>query len=360
MEAAISKVVLRTTVGRFVLLAGLLWISMGASVRTANFIVETDDPAFAQQMSDAAEKYRRELAMSWLGETMPNWYQPCVMTVQAAPQLGAGGATTFQFQDGEVFGWRMSIQGSRERLLDSVLPHEITHMVFASHFRQPLPRWADEGGATSVECAVERNKYRQMLSTFLRSGRGIAFNQMFAMMDYPPDYMALYAQGYSLAEFLIQTGGRQAYVKFLDDGLKSEDWSGAVERNYSTKDLGALQTTWLTWVKQGSPLKQAQSRPTALLASNERRARPEPNLVYHDRQQEPPMLTAALTPIPGAASRGTTLPPVTASVAHSEPKALPASGWHAAGETASVYSKTISTQAAHPQPMEQPRETVLR
>jgi hypothetical protein len=360
MEAPITKVVLRTTVGRFVLLAGLLWISMGASVRTANFIVETDDPAFAQQMSDAAEKYRRELAMSWLGETMPNWYQPCVMTVQAAPHLGAGGATTFQFQDGEVFGWRMSIQGSRERLLDSVLPHEITHMVFASHFRQPLPRWADEGGATSVECAVERNKYRQMLSTFLRSGRGIAFNQMFAMMDYPPDYMAMYAQGYSLAEFLIQSGGRQAYVKFLDDGLKSDDWSGAVERNYRSKDLGALQTTWLTWVKQGSPLKQARSQPAALLAANERRARPEPNLIYHDRQQEPPMLTAALTPISAAASRGTTLPPVTASVAHSEPKALPASGWHAAGETASVYSKTTSTQAAHPQPMEQPRETVLR
>ncbi len=229
MEAAITRVVLRTTVGRFALLAGLLWVSMGASVRTANFIVETDDPAFAQQVSQAAENYRRELAVSWLGEAMPNWYQPCVMTVQAAPQLGAGGATNFQFQDGEVFGWRMSIQGSRERVLDSVLPHEITHMIFASHFRRPLPRWADEGGATSVECAVERNKYRQMLPPFLRSGRGIAFNQMFAMMDYPPDYMPLYAQGYSLAEFLIQSGGRQTYVKFLDDGLKSDDWPGAVD-----------------------------------------------------------------------------------------------------------------------------------
>ena len=181
---------------------GFRW---GRASRTANFIVETDDPAFAQQVSQAAENYRRELAVSWLGQAMPNWYQPCVMTVQAAPHLGAGGATNFQFQDGEVFGWRMSIQGSRERVLDSVLPHEITHMIFASHFRRPLPRWADEGGATSVECAVERNKYRQMLPTFLRSGRGIAFNQMFAMMDYPPDYMPLYAQGYSLAEFLIQS-----------------------------------------------------------------------------------------------------------------------------------------------------------
>ena len=84
-------------------------------------------------------------------------------------------------------------------------------------------------------------------------------------------------------------------------------------------------------------------------------------MIYHVRpQQPPPMLTAAMTPIPSPASRATTLPPLTANVARSEPKALPASGWHASGETASVYAKTSPTQAAHPQPMEQPRETVLR
>ncbi|MFZ1933888.1 MAG: hypothetical protein WCB27_18610 [Thermoguttaceae bacterium] len=355
MEALITRVILRTTVGRFVLLAGLLLVSMGASVRTPNFIVETDDPAFAQQMSQAAEKYRRELAVSWLGQAMPNWYQPCVMTVQAAPHLGAGGATTFQFQDGEVFGWRMSIQGSRERLLDSVLPHEITHMIFASHFRRPLPRWADEGGATSVESAVERNKYRQMLMTFLRSGRGIAFNQMFAIMEYPPDYMPLYAQGYSLAEFLIQSAGRQKYVKFLDDGMKNDDWCGAAARHYSVKDLGALQNNWLAWVKQGAPLaKPGEPRPATLLA-DARRPRPEPNLIYRDRPQEPPpMLTAAMTAIPGPVNDRTALPAATANVPRSEPTSLPASGWRAAAETASIYARTPSTQAAHPQPMEQP------
>jgi hypothetical protein len=371
MDAPITKVVLPTTIRRIALLAAMLLVSMGASVRTPNFIVETDDANYAQQVSQAAEKFRRELAVSWLGQSIPNWYQPCVMTVQAAPHLGAGGATTFQFQDGEVFGWRMSIQGSRERILDSVLPHEITHMIFASHFRQPLPRWADEGGATSVECAIERNKYRQMLPTFLRSNRGIAFNQMFAMMDYPSDYMPLYAQGYSLAEFLIRNSGRQTYVKFLDDGLKSDDWSGAVERNYGVKDLGLLQNTWLAWVKQGSPLtKPVDSRPGVLLASDGHRSRPEPNLIYHMPAKEPPMLTAAMTPIPGPSSRGTTLPPLALNVPRSEPKTLPASGWHVPGETASAYanSKTssppsvdlLSTQVAHPQPMEQARQTVLR
>jgi hypothetical protein len=371
MDALITRVVSSTAVTRTALLAALLLVSMGASRRSANFIVETDDPAFAQQVSQAAESYRRELAVSWLGQAMPDWWQPCVLTVQAAPHLGAGGATTFKFQDGEVFEWRMSIQGSRARILDSVLPHEITHMIFASHFRQPLPRWADEGGATSVEYAGERNKYQQMLQTFLRSGRGISFNQMFAMMEYPPDYMPLYAQGYSLAEYLIQAGGRQAYVKFLDDGLKSDDWAGAVARHYEVKDLGSLQNTWLTWVRQGSPLaKPGEARPATLLTSNTRRPRPEPNLIYHIPGKEPPMLTAALTPINAANSgRAATSAPLVTSVPLSEPMALPASGWHIAGSSArpaSVAPSTppsvdpFSTQVAHPQPPEQPRQTVLQ
>ncbi len=53
------------------------------------------------------------------------------------------------------------------------------------------------------------------------------------------DVMPLYAEGYSLAEFLIQTGGRRKYVEFLGDGLKNDDWSGAVPRHYGIQGLGS-------------------------------------------------------------------------------------------------------------------------
>ena len=241
------------------LLAALLMVSMGASYRGVNFIVETADPQMAARISQAAEQFRHDLAIEWLGQTMPNWAQPCMMTVQVAPHLGAGGATTFVFDNGEVFGWRMTIQGSAERVLDSVLPHEITHMVFASYFRRPLPRWADEGGATSVEHISEKQKHRQMLVQFLRTGRGIAFGQMFAMTEYPPDVMPLYAQGYSLAEYLISHGGRKKFVAFLADGMRDGQWSAAVERNYHISDLSALQNSWVAWVGQGFPAIPAES-----------------------------------------------------------------------------------------------------
>ena len=191
---------------------------------------------------------------------MPNWSQPCLMTVQVGPHLGAGGATTFVFDHGEVFGWRMTIQGSAERILDSVLPHEITHMIFASHFRRPLPRWADEGGATSVEHASEKQKHRRCSSQFLRTGRGIAFNQMFAMTEYPRDVMPLYAQGYSLAEYLILHGGRRKYVEFLDDGLRDDHGPAAVAHHYGIADLATLQNTWLALGAAGLPGAAAAAR----------------------------------------------------------------------------------------------------
>ena len=153
----------------------------------------------------------------------------------------------------------MTIQGSAQRVLDSVLPHEITHMIFASYFRRPLPRWADEGGATSVEHVSEKQKHRQMLVQFLHTGRGIAFGQMFAMTEYPQDVMPLYAQGYSLAEYLIYRGGRKKFVAFLSDGMNDGQWSAAIQRNYNIRDLSTLQDTWVAWVAQGFPPLRADS-----------------------------------------------------------------------------------------------------
>lgn len=125
----------------FILPANMLF---AAGYRTANFVVEAPSPQLAQKIGDAAEQYRHDLAIEWIGQPLPRWSQPCPITAEVAPTLGAGGATSFVFDRGEVFNWTMTIQGSEERILDSVLPHEVTHTIFASHFRQPLPRWADE------------------------------------------------------------------------------------------------------------------------------------------------------------------------------------------------------------------------
>lgn len=271
-------------------LVGLVAVfSLGASHRSANFVVSAPTAELAAEVSQAAERYRESLAVDWLGKKIPNWADPCEMSVRVGPNMGAGGATTFVFENGQVFGWKMTIQGSRERLLDSVLPHEITHMILASHFGRPVPRWADEGAATSVECPQEKTRYRQMLLQFLRTGRGMPFSTMFILEEYPRDVMPLYAQGFTLAEYLIAKKGRAAYLTFLEDGMESEDWPGAVQRHYGNPDIGDLQNRWLDWVAKGfPPVEPLRGSPEILLASSgpedslfEKKPRPEPNLVYH-------------------------------------------------------------------------------
>ena len=190
--------------------------------------------------------------MEWLGKQLPRWSSPCPISAQVAPHLGAGGATSFIFQDGRVGGWRMNIQGSEIRILDSVLPHEVTHTIFATHFRQPLPRWADEGACTTVEHTSEKARHEKMLVTFLQTRRGISFSHMFAMKEYPSDVLPLYAQGYSLARYLIEEKGRRKFVAFIGDGLSDENWLRALDAAYGVDNLALLQDSWLNWVKQGS------------------------------------------------------------------------------------------------------------
>ena len=239
--------------------------SWAAGHRTANFIIDAPTELLARRIGDAAEQYRQDLAVEWLGTPLPRWSRPCPIKAQVAPHLGAGGATSFVFDAGEVFGWTMTIQGSEERILDSVLPHEITHTIFASHFRRPLPRWADEGACTTVEHPVERARQHRLLIEHLTTGRGIAFPEMFAMREYPSDVLPLYSQGYSLARYLIERGGRHRYVAFVGDGLTTEDWTGALQRHYGVPGVAQLQQIWLGWVKEGCP-----APPAALAAAPSR------------------------------------------------------------------------------------------
>ncbi|HEX5106374.1 MAG TPA: hypothetical protein VFV87_21290, partial [Pirellulaceae bacterium] len=224
-----------------------------SSVRSEHFIVSAPSRELAEEICQAAEKYRKDLAIEWLGKELGPWREPCPIQAHVHPQLGAGGVTSFMFDRGQPWGWTMTIQGSRERILDSVLPHEVTHTIFATHFGRPLPRWADEGACTTVESPVEKSKQDKFLIQFLTTDRGIPFNQMFAMKEYPADILPLYSQGYSLARYLIHQGGKRKFVDYVGEGMQTNNWTATTKKHYGFTSLSDLQVTWVEWVRQGSP-----------------------------------------------------------------------------------------------------------
>ena len=257
-----KRIATRSLAVAILILVALPLASCFAQYRTQNFVVTAPQPALAKQVGDLAEKYRSELAVRWLGQPLPAWPQPCPIVVKI--EANAGGETSFAFQPGpdgrsQPFDWRMKIYGSPERILDSVLPHEITHTIFATHYGRPLPRWADEGACTTVEHTVEKEKNHRMLMQFLTTNRGIPFNHMFAMKQYPHDILPLYAQGYSLVKFLIMQRGHRHFVNFVGEGMEREipgqepqTWNEVTKKYYGFNDLSDLQVSWLSWVKKGS------------------------------------------------------------------------------------------------------------
>src|SRR6185437_15817315 len=144
--------------------------SLGASHRTKNFVVEAPTAPIAERIGQWAEYYRKEKALLWLGKEMPTWGRPCPLRVTVT-YGGSGGATSFAFDQGSILSIDMRIEGTLERLVHSVLPHEVTHTVFAYHFLQPVPRWADEGGSVLSENDEERTSHDIKCREILNQGK---------------------------------------------------------------------------------------------------------------------------------------------------------------------------------------------
>lgn len=238
-----------------------VWTADAADIRTQNFIVMAPSPQLAQQVGQAAEAYRRDLAVYWLGGELPPWPAPCPIRVNAGHHLAAQGVTTYNRSP--VRDFQMEVIGSPERILDSVLPHEVTHTILATYFGQPLPRWADEGICTTVEHVSEREKHETKLREFLSTRRGISMNKLFLMTEYPQDVLPMYAQGYSVCQFLIAQKGPRAFVSFLGDYFRNPSWTANVRQHYGYDSLAELQQLWLAWVAQGNgPIDAFVKAPT--------------------------------------------------------------------------------------------------
>lgn len=251
-----------------------------AVVQTDNFVVSARTPEIARQVAKAAEHYRKQLAIEWLGYELPRWAAKCPVNVQDEKR-GAGGATTFSFfpngkGSAEVCNWDMQIQGPLERILDSVLPHEVSHTIFACHFRRPLPRWADEGAATLAEHESEKRRQVLTVQQVMGTQRRIPLKKLLAIKDYPTDMqdvMTLYAEGYSLVDLLIQEGGRPRFLKFLADANQPSGWEKAVEVHYGYRGVAELEKRWQGWVMAGSPeLELPQGQQYAAVTKGQRPA----------------------------------------------------------------------------------------
>ncbi len=235
--------------------------SMGAELRTQNFVVIAANAQVCQKVGQMAEKYRRDKAIQWLGKEMPQWSEPCPLYVTVAMD-GPKGETEFTFAFGRVNSMRMKIYGPLDRLLDSVLPHEITHTVFAYHFKSPVPRWADEGGSVLSEDDIERDRHDKLVRSILNKGQQIPMRTLLGLKEYPQQVMCLYAQGFSICDYLVKRSNRQHLLNFVGHGMQ-HGWDAAAKSYFGHNSVEELEQAWL------KHLRDTKNRPNdPILASN--------------------------------------------------------------------------------------------
>jgi hypothetical protein len=254
-------------------------ISPAAQYQTPNFAVDAPTAQIAEQVCRWAEYYRKQKAVEWLGQEMPRWGQRCPLHVKITFD-GAGGATQFNFVQGQVYQ-TMNIEGPLDRVIASILPHEITHTVFAHHFRQPLPRWADEGGAVLSEDQQERDRHDQMVRQILNSGRYYKLPQLFSMKDYPSaQWMGhVYAEGYSVSAFLVSCRGRAKFLEFVALGMQ-QGWDAAGTAVYG-QDVKGIEYAWLYELRRTKHVAAA-AQPASPVAAPQQAEQPQVNVRLPD------------------------------------------------------------------------------
>ncbi len=251
------------------LLSPFVSTSSAATHRTRNFVVTANGEEFARQCGNVCEQSRIKLAEEWVGRRLPDWPRPCTVRVTIKRMTSGGGSTHFAFMQGRAFGFRMSVVGSKERVLLSVLPHEVCHTVFATAIGRPLPRWCDEGACMLAEIPVANRLFVDRARHMARSGRHIPVRIMFAMTQYPRDVaklLDLYAQGHMIASHLVAKKGKRQFFEFMREGANERN----LKRWYGLS-LPQLQSEWITAVQRGDQptmLARSKTRPrtTTLLA----------------------------------------------------------------------------------------------
>jgi hypothetical protein len=248
---------------RFALLFALAsFCSMGAEFRTQNFHVIAANPEVCKQVGQWAEHYRKEKAVLWLGREMPNWREPIPLRVNVTMDPPSG-ETEFTFGTGGVTSQRMQIRGPLDRLIYSVLPHEITHTIFAYHFKSPVPRWADEGGSVLSEDDTERDRHDKLVRDILNKNRQVPMRTLMGVKEYhQTQVMCLYAQGYSVSDYLVKRGNRQHFLSFVGYGMQY-GWDHASKSHFGHNTVEELEQAWLKHLRDSKGQAQQQ-----ILASN--------------------------------------------------------------------------------------------
>jgi hypothetical protein len=131
---------------------------------------------------------------------------------------------------------------------DSLLPHEMTHVIFREFIgvNTPLPLWIDEGVASSQE--------KSYLSARMQLARDLVVKNQYIKLEKLSEVSNLgensvspnvfYSEAASLIVFLIREKGKDRFLDFSRALRDGTNWKSALLKTYNFLSLEAMENEW--------------------------------------------------------------------------------------------------------------------
>jgi len=143
-----------------------------------------------------------------------------------------------------------------EEFLDSVLPHEITHLIFRDYVGQRnIPIWIDEGVAQWEEKG-KRELVERKIKELLHIHKAIPIERMMTLNIGEVKNEAIvelyYVEAVSLVDFLIREYGADNFIFFCRQLRDGKDVNEALRFTYPTsiRNIDQLQTKWIEYLQR--------------------------------------------------------------------------------------------------------------
>ena len=225
---------------------------------TENFKIVHFNAALAEKVAEAAEFSRAEIAAR-LGLT-PQWKGKISIvihrtqaeyTARTAQPEWTGGCSKFTTEAGRMGAAQIHSWQTSARLLKSVLPHEITHLIVNSNLADvgALPRCLHEGFAVMMEPTFRHEYFMNFLRARVKSRDFIPLQDLVVSRDYPRDPEFFYAEGFALLNFIVQEKGLKQAVALIRNASPGQAESELLHA-CGRKSMDELQADWVEWLSK--------------------------------------------------------------------------------------------------------------
>lgn len=229
------------------LLAVQLFLSSAGAAglsRNENFMVMAPTQELADRVLKAAEQFRHDVAVQWLGAPLPPSVGPAIVHVELSETRDD--AFTWAKNGPDRKYHSVYLTTSLDQAVGSTLKHEITHVVLATRFPDRLPVWLEEGCAGYADDASRLKTRRAILDWFARTGNWPNLAQVLNAKKLSAADRSSYAIACSVTHFLMDRGSRQHLIAF-GELVQEQGPEAALKSSYGFASIEELGEEWQTW-----------------------------------------------------------------------------------------------------------------